>query len=98
VHASGKTRLGRTSPIANRDLKWAFVEAANCIIMQQHRYSGSHVVELYRRLRGAKRHGKAVVAVGRHLAEASWWIRNKKQGYREPAPASMSSSNHGSAR
>lgn len=99
VHASGgKLRLGPTSPMANHYLKWAFVEAANCIVMQQHRYPGSHVVELYQRLRAAKCHGKAAVAVGRHLAEASWWMLQKKQGYREPAPASMSSSENGSAR
>jgi transposase len=35
VHASGgKVRLGRTSAMANHYLKWAFVEAANCIVMQ----------------------------------------------------------------
>jgi transposase len=99
VHASGgKMRLGATSRMANHYLKWAFVEAANCIVMQQPRYAGSHVVELYQRLRKAKCHGKAAVAVGRHLAEASWWMLKKKQGYREPAPASMSSSKNGSAR
>lgn len=109
VHASGgKMRLGRTSAVANHYLKWAFVEAANCTVMLKHRHAGRHVVELYQRLRQAKGHGKAAVAVGRHLAEASWWILQKKQGYREPAPAgrtanalcatSMSSSENGSAR
>jgi transposase len=109
VHASGgKTRLGRTSAVANHYLKWAFVEAANCIVMHKHQHSSRHVVELYQRLRQAKGHGKAAVAVGRHLAEASWWILQKKQPYREPAPAavatavasanSMPSSENGSAR
>lgn len=75
VHASGgKMRLGRTSAVANHYLKWAFVEAAHCAVMHKHRYPGGHVVELYQRLRGAKCHGKAAVAVGRHLAEASWWM------------------------
>ena len=87
VQASGgKVYLGRTSPVANHYLKWAFVEAANCIVMQKHHYSGNHVVHLYDRLRA------------RHLAEASWWMLTKKQAYREPAPASMPSSNTGSAR
>jgi transposase len=106
VHASGgKMHLGRTSPVANHYLKWAFVEAANCVVMQKHRFQGQHVLELYERLRKAKCHGKAAVAVGRHLAESSWWILNKKQTYREPAPAagaakaecskSMSSSKNG---
>ena len=99
IHASGgKIRLGPTSPIANHHLKWAFVEAANCIVMQKHRYKQRHVVQLYERLRAAKNHGKAAVAVARHLAEASWWVLQRKQPYREPAPASMSSSENGSAR
>lgn len=99
VHASGgKTRMGPTSRQANHYLKWAFVEAANCIVMQKQRYKGRHVVGLYERLRAAKNHGKAAVAVARHLAEASWWILTKKQAYQEPAPASRSSSENGSAR
>ena len=99
VHASGgKFRLGRTSPVANHYLKWAFVEAANCVVMHKHRRPQSHVVQLYERLRASKNHGIAAVAVARHLAEASWWMLTKKQSYREPAPASMSSSKNGSAR
>ena len=99
VYASGdKKRLGPTSRMANHYLKWAFVEAANCVVMHKQRYAQRHVVKLYERLRASKNHGKAAVAVARHLAEASWWVLTKKQGYREPAPASMSSSENGSAR
>lgn len=109
VHASGgKLRLGRTSAVANHYLKWAFVEAANCVVMNRHRMGNRHVLALYDRLRAGKGHSKAAVAVGRHLAEASWWILTRKQVYREPAPAaaatsvaganSMSSSENGSAR
>jgi len=94
--SGGKMRLGRTSSVANHDLKWAFVEAANCVLMQQKRYEGRGVVELYRRLKSAKCQGK--VAVARHLAGASWWMLRKKQAHREPAPASISSSENGSAR
>jgi transposase len=93
VHASGgKMHLGRTSAVANHYLKWAFVEAANCIVMNRNRYGEQHVVELYDRLRGAKGHSKAAVAVGRHLAEASWWMLTRKQVYREPAPAAVATS------
>ena len=106
VHASGgKVHLGRTSAVANHYLKWAFVEAANCVVMNKHRLVNRHVLKLYERLCAGKGHSKAAVAVGRHLAEASWWILNKKQVYREPAPAapakllaganSMSSSENG---
>jgi transposase len=99
VHASGgKMRLGPTSPMANHYLKWAFVEAANAIVMHKHRYADRHVGKLYERLRQAKNHGKAAVAVARHLAEASWWMLQNKQTYRESAPASRSSSENGSAR
>lgn len=96
VQASGgKVRLGRTSPVANHYLKWAFVEAANCVVMRKQRFQNTHAVQLYERLRASKNHGKAAVAVARHLAEASWWMLHKKQAYREPAPASMSSSENG---
>jgi hypothetical protein len=33
-----------------------------------------------------KGHGRAVVAVARHLAEASYWVLRKKQHYRAPQP------------
>ena len=96
VHSSGgKVRLGPTSPQANHYLRWAFVEAANCVVMQKARRKDSHVVRLYERLKATKNHGKAAVAVARHLAEASWWMLTKKQPYREPAPASVSSSGNG---
>jgi transposase len=99
IHASGgKVRLGRTSNVCNHYLRWAFVEAADCTVMLKHCYAGSHVRELFERIQKAKGHGKAAVAVARHLAEASWWILTKKQPYREPAPASTSSSKNGSAR
>jgi transposase len=93
--SGGKTRLGPTSPISNHYLRWAYVEAANCVVMHKHRLGKCHVVQLYERLRAAKGHNKAAVAVGRHLAEASWWMLTKKQSYRAPAPAPMSSSENG---
>ena len=52
-------------------------------------------VNLYQRLKAAKGHGKAAVAVARHLAEASWWILTKQQSYREPNRAPIASSAHG---
>ena len=84
--------------MANHYLKWAFVEAANCVVMHKQRYSQRHVVQFYERLRANQNHGKAAVAVARHLAEASWWVLTKKPEYPEPTPASMSSSENGSAR
>ncbi len=96
VHSSGgKTWHGRVPRSANLFLKWAFVEAANCIVSHQRRLPGRHVVDLYQRLKAAKGHGKAAVAVARHLAEASWWVLKKQQPYREPNRARISSSAHG---
>ena len=85
IHSSGgKTRFGKTCPDVNRYLKWAFIEAANIIMMKQSRMPEHHTVQLYQRIRSAKGHGKAIVAVARHLAEAAYWVLTKKEAYREP--------------
>jgi len=86
--SGGHTRLGRTRRECNRFLKWAFVEAAEAIVAHQESMSGHHVVRLYRRVKNNKpdRHGKAVVAVARHLAESAWHILVRNQDYREPQP------------
>lgn len=93
--SGGKTVHGRVPQDANRYLKWAFVEAANCTVIHGWKYESCHVGRLYQKLKKAKGHAKAAVAVARHLAEASWWILQKAQGYREPAPATKSSSDNG---
>ena len=86
VHSSGgKTYHGQTRPDVNRYLKWALVEAANCIVLHQSTYEGRHAVRLYSRIRDRRGHGKAVVAVARHLAEASYWMLKKKEPYQEPS-------------
>ena len=100
VHSSGgRTRHGQVCGNVNRYLKWALVEAANLIVMNQRRLPGSHVVDRYRRVRQKQNHAKAAVAVARHLAEAAYWILKQQQPYQEPrrAPtvARTSSSTHG---
>jgi transposase len=86
VHSSGdKTRFGRLRPDVNRYLKWAYVEAANVIVLNQAPWAQRHAVQLYRRLRDRKGHAKAVGAVARHLAEASYWILRRAETYRDPA-------------
>jgi transposase len=85
VHSSGgHTRMGQVCGNVNRNLKWAFVEAGNLIVISQRRLAGTHVVRLYQRIKRGKNHQKAVVAVARHLAEAAWWILTKQEVYREP--------------
>jgi transposase len=83
VHASGgKHYGGRVRTDTNPYLKWAFVEAANAALLQGERYG--HVRRLYDRLRARRGHGKAIVAVARHLAEAAYWVLTKQQPYQEP--------------
>ena len=78
-------RVGRCPRACNVYLKWAYVEAANVIAMQRKRRPEWHVTQLYERVKkSSKMHGKAVVAVARHLAEASYWILTKQEVYREP--------------
>ena len=85
VHASGdKTRYGRVRPDANRYLKWAYIEAGNAVCRMQRFHPYSHVTQLYVRIRQKRGHQKAVGAVARHLAEATYWILKKNEIYREP--------------
>lgn len=85
VHASGgKTRFGPSRPDVNRYLKWAFVEAANGICLHRGRAGHRHVSRLYERVARRKGHAKAIGAVARHLAEATYWMLRKQEVYREP--------------
>src|SRR5207245_1187462 len=85
VHTSGgKTRFGPSRPDVNRYLKWAFVEAANAICIGRGRAPHCHVSRLYERIARRKGHAKAIGAVARHLAEATFWILRKHEPYREP--------------
>ena len=82
--SGGKTYYGKVRPDVNRYLKWAFTEAANAIVLQQKRRPDCHVVRLYQRVRKHKGHAKAVTAVGRHLAEATYWMLKNNESYHEP--------------
>ena len=78
-------------------LKWAYVEAANLISIHRKKWPDRHVTQLYERVKKSSRmHGKAAMAVARHLAEASFWILSKQEVYREPQHARPTlSSTHG---
>lgn len=82
--SGGKVRYGKVRPDVNRYLKWAFVEAANSAVINQTRWADRHVVRLYLRIMRRRGHGKAVVAVARHLAEATYWMLKKNEPYKEP--------------
>ena len=83
ISSGGHTHHGGVCRNINRYLKWAFVEAANCAAhLRTHREA--HIGLLYQRLAPNKGHGRAIVAVARHLAEASYWMLRKREPYRPP--------------
>ena len=86
VHASGgKVRYGQARSDVNRYLKWAYVEAANVAMIHRRRFPERHVSRLYERVKRRRGHQKAIVAVGRHLAEATYWILKRGESYKDPA-------------
>jgi transposase len=90
VHASGgKIRYGQMRSDVNRYLKWAFIEAANTICLNRLRHPHRHVSRLYERIRARRGHPKAIGAVARHLAEATYWVLKKKELYRESLNSSF---------
>jgi transposase len=88
---------GKCPRDCNVYLKWAYVEAANLVSVHSKHWADRHVVQLYQRVKqSTKMHGKATMAVARHLAEASYWMLNKQEVYREPqTKRQVLSSTHG---
>lgn len=85
VHSSGgKTRHGGLRTDVNQYLKWAFVEAANSICLNRGNWPDRHVSRLFERIRARKGYARAIGAVARHLAEATYWILKKREEYQEP--------------
>jgi len=82
--SGGKTFFGQVRPDVNRYLKWAYTEAANGIVLNQAKWADCHVSYLYWRVRKHKGHAKAITAVGRHLAEATYNILKNDVPYKEP--------------
>ena len=83
--SAGKKRKGKCPADCNTYLKWAFIEAGNVVSLHHKKWPHRHVAQLYERVQqSSKMHGKATVAVARHLAEASYWVLTKQQLYREP--------------
>jgi transposase len=82
--SGGKIRFGAVRRDVNVYLKWAFVEAANSGLLNAERCGYHHISRLYQRIQPRRGHGKAKVAVARHLAEAAFWMLKKGEPYREP--------------
>lgn len=79
-----KRRFGPVRRDVNVYLKWAFVEAANSAVINRERCGYHHISRMYERIQPRRGHGKAIVAVARHLSEASFWMIKKGEPYREP--------------
>jgi len=91
VHASGdKIRYGRVRSDTNRYLKWAFSEAGNAVALNRKKWPHRHVSKIYNRVRHRQGHAKAIGAVARHLAEATYWMLTKKEPYKERALSRVS--------
>ncbi len=86
IPAEVKLVSAEPRPDVNHYLKRAFVKAANVVVLNQARWPDRHVVVLYQRIKANKGHGKAIIAVARHLAESTYWILKKKEPYKEPVP------------
>jgi transposase len=85
IESADWKRKGRCPQACNNYLKWAYVEAANLISAHRHRWPERHVVRLFDRVKQRSRmHGKAAMAVARHLAEASYWMLSRHEVYQEP--------------
>jgi transposase len=82
--SGGKTHYGQVRTDVNHYLKWAFIEAASCVNLQQHKMQGRHVLELLTRVQKQRGYPKAAVAVGRHLAEATYCMLKRNEPYHEP--------------
>jgi transposase len=82
--SGGKTHYGQVRTDVNHYLKWAFIEAASCINLQQHKMQGRHVMDLLKRVQKQRGYPKAAVAVGRHLAEATYCMLKRNEPYHEP--------------
>ena len=85
--SGGKFRYGRMVKQSNQYLKWAFVEAGATVsrCRKYPQWRGKYAVRLYERIRRRKGHSIAVGAVARHLAESTYWVLKKQEGYCPPA-------------
>lgn len=90
--SGGKTHLGKLRGDANRFLKWAYIEAANVVARFHRKNPEAHLSRMYAKLRKEKGHAKAVGAVARQMAEATYWMLSRNEAYKEPARTGTGSS------
>jgi transposase len=90
--SGGKTHFGKLRSDANRFLKWAYIEAANVTARFHKQHPEAHLSRIYAKLRKDKGHAKAIGAVARQLAEATYWMLTRNEAYKEPARTGTGSS------
>jgi len=93
--SGGKTYYGQVRTDINHYLKWAFVEAASGIAARVKQLEGRHVATLLNRIQSHKGHAKAIVAVARHLSEATYCMLKKNGPYQEPGTLRTVSTSQG---
>jgi hypothetical protein len=84
-HPRERGQAALRAPPPRRYFKWAFIEAANAICLMRRRHPHRHVSRLYERIARRKGHPKAIGAVARHLAEATFWLLSKQKRTASPA-------------
>jgi len=86
VKASAEKRqYGKLRADVNHYLKWAYAEAGNSVALNSQQVPDRHVSRLYSHLKQSRGHAKAIGAVARHLAEATFHVLTRKDCYRDPA-------------
>lgn len=90
--SGGKTHFGKLRSDVNRFLKWAYIEAANVTARFHKQRPEAHLSRIYAKLRKEKGHAKAIGAVARQLAEATYWMLTRNEAYKEPARTGTGSS------
>jgi transposase len=91
--SGGKTRHGALRQDVNRYMKWAYLEAAASVALSHTKpgWPNKHVSQLYRRVKERRGYHQALGALGRHLAEASYWMLMKGEPYQDPSTRTISS-------
>jgi len=68
----------------NRYLKWAYSEATTVVAHHRRKHPERHVSQLYEKVMRRKGHQKAIGAVDRHLAEATYWVLTRGEPNMDP--------------
>ena len=93
VRRSGSeaARGGRISKRGSAAARWALVEAAASVVRQP-----GQLHAFYKRIRGRRGHGKAIVAVPRELATLFWCLLSRGEDHAHQQPSLTAKSSGGS--